>query len=42
MQAGVARMAYRGVVTFMYENRTRVYLALPSTNKWRRYDPAWG
>lgn len=31
-------MAYRGVVSYMYEN-TRVYLAPPPN--WSNYDPKW-
>jgi len=37
-KSGVPRMAYRGVVSFMYKGR-RVYLA-PNTN-WRGYNPQW-
>jgi alpha-1,3-mannosyl-glycoprotein beta-1,2-N-acetylglucosaminyltransferase len=38
-RAGVPRMAYRGVVAYMYDHRTRVYLAPPPT--WQDYDPKW-
>jgi len=37
-KSGVPRMAYRGIVSFMYKGR-RVYLA-PSAN-WKGYDPKW-
>lgn len=37
-KSGVPRMAYRGVVSFMYKGR-RVYLA-PNIN-WRGYNPQW-
>lgn len=37
-QAGVPRMAYRGVVAFMF-GKTRVYLAPPPN--WTDYDPKW-
>ncbi|KAK3733608.1 hypothetical protein RRG08_056963 [Elysia crispata] len=37
-KAGVPRAAYRGVVSFMVQNR-RVYLAPPQT--WSGYDPSW-
>lgn len=38
IQAGVPRAGYRGVVSFMRNNR-RVYLAPPPT--WNGYDPKW-
>lgn len=37
-KSGVPRMAYRGIVSFMYKGR-RVYLA-PGAN-WSGYDPKW-
>lgn len=37
-KSGVPRMAYRGVVSFLYRGR-RVYLA-PNTN-WQGYNPQW-
>merc|ERR1719300_1235598 len=37
-KAGVPRMAYRGIVSFMRDN-IRVYLA-PNIN-WKGYDPKW-
>jgi len=37
-KSGVPRMAYRGIVSFMYKGR-RVYLA-PSNN-WKGYNPQW-
>ena len=37
-QAGVPRTGYKGVVSFMFNNR-RVYLA--PNNNWKGYDPTW-
>ncbi|XP_050427905.1 alpha-1,3-mannosyl-glycoprotein 2-beta-N-acetylglucosaminyltransferase [Adelges cooleyi] len=37
-KSGVPRTAYKGIISFTYENR-RVYLA-PS-NDWKGYDPTW-
>ena len=37
-QAGVPRMAYMGIVSFVYSGQ-RVYLAPPPT--WKGYDPKW-